>query len=74
MPHSYDLTELGRYYGKYREIMDHWKTVLPEGFLTTVVYEDVVADTEKEAKRADRIPRPAVERQVPRRSTSPTAR
>lgn len=51
MPHSYDLTELGRYYGKYRELMEYWETVLPEGFLTTVVYEDVVADTEKEAKR-----------------------
>src|SRR4051812_1610357 len=51
MPHSYDLGELGRYYGKYRELMEHWEKVLPEGFLTTVVYEDVVADTEKEAKR-----------------------
>ncbi|HWJ58024.1 MAG TPA: tetratricopeptide repeat protein [Sphingomicrobium sp.] len=51
MPHSYDLTELGRYYGKYREIMDYWKEVLPKDFLTTVVYEDVVADTEKEARR-----------------------
>ena len=51
MPHSYDLGELGRYYGKYRELMEHWETVLPKGFLTTVVYEDVVADTEKEAKR-----------------------
>ena len=51
MPHSYDLTELGRYYGKYRELMEHWEKVLPEGFMTTVVYEDVVADTEKEAKR-----------------------
>lgn len=51
MPHSYDLTELGRYYGKYREIMEHWDKVLPKGVLTTVVYEDVVADTEKEAKR-----------------------
>ena len=40
-----------RYYGKYRELMEHWQKVLPEGFLTTVVYEDVVADTEKEAKR-----------------------
>ena len=36
MPHSYDLSELGRYYGKYRELMEHWETVLPEGFLTTV--------------------------------------
>ena len=51
MPHSYDLGELGRYYGKYRELMEHWETVLPKGFMTTVVYEDVVADTEKEAKR-----------------------
>jgi tetratricopeptide (TPR) repeat protein len=51
MPHSYDLSELGRYYAKYRELMEHWQEVLPEGFMTTVVYEDVVADTEKEAKR-----------------------
>ena len=51
MPHSYDLGELGRYYGKYRELMEHWEKVLPEGFMTTVDYEDVVADTEKEAKR-----------------------
>lgn len=51
MPHSYDLGELGRYYGKYAEIMDHWNEVLPEGVLITVQYEDVVADTEKEAKR-----------------------
>ncbi len=51
MPHSYDLGELGRYYGKYRELIDHWHKVLPEGVLVTVQYEDVVADTEKEAKR-----------------------
>lgn len=50
MPHSYDLGELGRYYGKYRELMGHWQQVLPEGILKTVQYEDVVADTEKEAK------------------------
>jgi tetratricopeptide (TPR) repeat protein len=50
MPHSYDLAELGRYYGKYREIMDHWCKVLPKGTMTTVHYENVVADTEKEAK------------------------
>jgi tetratricopeptide (TPR) repeat protein len=51
MPHSYDLGELGRYYGKYREIMEHWGQVLPEGTLITVKYEDVVANTEKEARR-----------------------
>ena len=51
MPHSYDLNELGRYYGKYSEIMDHWEKVLPEGAIMTVQYEDVVADTEGQAKR-----------------------
>lgn len=51
MPHSYDLAELGRYYGKYRDLMEYWETVLPDGFMTVVDYEDVVADTEKEAKR-----------------------
>ncbi|HET6940927.1 MAG TPA: sulfotransferase [Sphingomicrobium sp.] len=51
MPHTYDLAELGRYYGRYRELMEHWEKVLPEGFMTTVRYEDVVADTEKQAKR-----------------------
>jgi tetratricopeptide (TPR) repeat protein len=50
MPHSYDLSELGRYYRKYAELMDHWHKVLPKGVLTSVQYEDVVADTEKEAK------------------------
>ncbi len=50
MPHSYDLGELGRYYGKYRELMAHWEEVLPAGTMTSVVYEDVVANTEKEAK------------------------
>ena len=51
MPHSYDLGELGRYYGKYREVMEHWEKVLPEGALITVQYEDVVADTEGQARR-----------------------
>jgi tetratricopeptide (TPR) repeat protein len=50
MPHSYDLGELGRYYRKYEELMGHWHQVLPEGVLTTVVYEGVVKDTEKAAR------------------------
>jgi len=51
MPHSYDLGELGRYYGKYREIMEHWEKVLPKDTLITVQYEEVVADTEGQARR-----------------------
>ena len=50
MPHSYDLGELGRYYRKYQDLMKHWEKVLPKGVMTTVVYEDVVANTEKEAR------------------------
>lgn len=50
MPHSYDLGELGRYYRQYATLMDHWNAVLPQGVMTTVVYEDVVADTEKAAR------------------------
>ena len=51
MPHSYDLGELGRYYGKYRQLMEHWEQVLPEGVMITVDYENTVEHTEREAKR-----------------------
>jgi len=50
MPHSYDLGELGRYYRKYQELMAYWEKVLPQGTMKTVLYEDVVSNTEKEAK------------------------
>ena len=50
MPHSYDLGELGRYYVKYRELMQYWHEVLPQGALKVVQYEDVVGDTEQEAR------------------------
>lgn len=51
MPHSYDLAELGRYYGKYRELMEHWEAVLPQGVMHRVSYEEMVSDTKTEAKR-----------------------
>jgi tetratricopeptide (TPR) repeat protein len=51
MPHSYDLGELGRYYRQYAALMDHWTAVLPKGVMTTVVYEDVVANTEDAARQ-----------------------
>jgi tetratricopeptide (TPR) repeat protein len=50
-PHSYDLTELGRYYRAYARLMDHWHAVLPEGALLDVQYEDLVADNETQARR-----------------------
>jgi tetratricopeptide (TPR) repeat protein len=50
-PHSYDLTELGRYYRAYARLMDHWHGVLPEGAMLDVRYEDLVADNETQARR-----------------------
>ncbi len=51
MPHTYDLGELGRYYLKYRELMEHWHKVLPAGTMIDVSYETVVNDLEGEARR-----------------------
>lgn len=51
MPHSYDLGELGRYYVKYAELMDHWRAVLPAGTMLDIQYEDVVRDLEGNARR-----------------------
>lgn len=50
MPHSYDLGELGRYYRKYESLMAHWESVLPEGVLKTVAYENVVGDLDTAAR------------------------
>jgi tetratricopeptide (TPR) repeat protein len=48
---SFDLAELGRYYRSYRELMAHWRTVLPEDAILDVRYEAVVEDLEGEARR-----------------------
>lgn len=47
---SYGLTELGNYYRKYVELMDHWDQVLP-GFVHLVQHEDVVDDLETEVRK-----------------------
>ena len=48
---TYDLAELGRYYRYYRELMTHWRSVLPAGAMLDVSYEDVVDDLEEQARR-----------------------
>jgi tetratricopeptide (TPR) repeat protein len=48
---SYDLGELGRYYRAYRALMEHWRSVLPQGAMLEVDYESAVADLEREARR-----------------------
>ena len=50
-PHTHDLGELGRYYSAYRELMDHWRAVLPEGLMLEVQYEELIADFAPQARR-----------------------
>jgi tetratricopeptide (TPR) repeat protein len=42
-PFSYDLEELGRYYGAYARLMAHWRTILGDA-LHEIVYEDLVRE------------------------------
>jgi tetratricopeptide (TPR) repeat protein len=46
---TYDLTDLGRYYADYVEMMDHFDNVLP-GRVHRVFYERMVADPEAETR------------------------
>ena len=47
---SYDLTEIGRFYCAYAELMEHWHKILP-GRILDVQYEDVVGDLEGQSRR-----------------------
>lgn len=47
---SYDLYELGRFYRGYHTIMNHWRSVLPKNSFYDIQYEDLVDDTENQAK------------------------
>jgi len=47
---SYDLEEIAKFYIGYRQLMNHWRAVLP-GRIIDVTYEDVVADLEGKARQ-----------------------
>lgn len=47
--YSYDMTELGEYFGLYRELMDFWRTVLPD-FVHDLNYEELVNDPEQQTR------------------------
>lgn len=49
-PFSYDLQELADSYLAYRRLMRHWHAVLP-GRILDVRYEDLVTDTQVQARR-----------------------
>ena len=47
---TYGLTDIGRYYADYVELMAHFDAVLP-GRVHRVIYEEMVADPEHEVRR-----------------------
>lgn len=49
-PFSYSFEDLASYYIAYDQLMAHWHQVMPN-VVYTIAYEDVVNDTEHEAKR-----------------------
>ena len=49
-PYSYDLRELGQFYGLYQRIMSHWTSVFPDR-IVEVVYEDLVESFDCESRR-----------------------
>jgi predicted Zn-dependent protease len=49
MPHTYDLSEIGRYYREYVELMDLFDAVLP-GRVHRVFHENLVRDPESEIR------------------------
>lgn len=48
---TYDLTELGRYYRVYAQLMDHWRDVISAEQLLEVQYEEFVMEPEREIRR-----------------------
>jgi tetratricopeptide (TPR) repeat protein len=49
--HSFDLRNIGHFFGEYARLMEHWKKVLPLE-LIEISYEDMVVSTEKIAGQA----------------------
>ncbi|MDQ4086818.1 MAG: sulfotransferase [Pseudomonadota bacterium] len=47
---SYDLADIGRYYGDYVDLMSHFDAVMP-GYVHRVVHERLVEDPEIEVRR-----------------------
>lgn len=49
-PFSYDLTDIGRYYQSYHQLMEHWRGLLRGSFLD-LDYEALVDDQESTSRR-----------------------
>ncbi|MDH3431715.1 MAG: sulfotransferase [Gammaproteobacteria bacterium] len=51
LPWSNDFRSIGKVYSIYRDAMDYWHQVLPEGKILDVQYERLVEDPEHHARR-----------------------
>jgi hypothetical protein len=47
---SFDLKNIGHFYGQYARLMAHWKKVLPSAMIE-VNYEDLVVNTQQTTRR-----------------------
>ncbi|MDX1518212.1 MAG: sulfotransferase [Woeseiaceae bacterium] len=50
-PFSYALDDLAHYYLAYDRLMSHWRDCIPKDAMAEIWYEDLVVDTETEARR-----------------------
>jgi hypothetical protein len=48
---TYDLGSVGRHYVRYIQLMQHWHHILPIGTVLDMHYENMVTDTEGQARR-----------------------
>ncbi len=51
MDFAYNLQTLGNYYVRYRQLMQHWQSVVPADNILEVHYEDIVVDVESQTRR-----------------------
>ena len=49
-PYAYEMTELGRYYNLYADLMKHWHKLLPD-FVYDIEYENLVMDQEEQTRK-----------------------
>jgi tetratricopeptide (TPR) repeat protein len=50
MPWAYDQIELAKYCNGYKDLILHWKNVIPES-INDIVYEDLVTNPEEEVRK-----------------------
>ncbi len=50
-PHSYDLYELGHFHRQFEALVEHWRRVLPDGWMLELDYAGLVQDTPAQVAR-----------------------